>query len=283
MRTEIVDMTPEHAAELLRLNTHNRPLLRARVDDIKRWIIDGQWRLTHQGIAIVEPTKVIDDGQKRLTAIAEVGITVPLMVTWLDESVFDVIDITQPRSPRDTLALAGVTNATRLPAANRLIAHYRGPNRDAIMGGGSGPRLSNRDQLNMVEANPELEKWAWPTEQAAKLLGKRGVATALLAAIVVIDQDVDGLDDSKREFISRIGEPVMLHRDSPIMALRRWLVATLPTISSQRRSQTAMYATIRAWNAYVEGRALSRVQGASIERWGAPNVSTGPEDNTVDE
>lgn len=282
MRTEVITVTPEYAAELLRLNTHNRTITRSRVEDIKRWIRTGQWKLTHQGIAI-GPDGAIEDGQHRLIAISEGDSAVQLMVTWLDETVFDVIDTMRPRSPRDTLALAGVTNANRLPAAVRLVTHYRGDARDQIMGGGSGPRLSNRDQLDAVAANPEFEKWVRPCELAAKLVGRIGLTTPLLAAMVVIDQDVDGLDDSKREFISRIGEPVMLNRDSPIMALRRWFVASLDSVASQRRSQTAMYATIRAWNAYVEGRALHRVQGATIERYGAPTVSTGPNDNLAEE
>lgn len=96
--------------------------MESRVAVLVQAIQHGQWRLTHQGIAL-SAAGALQDGQHRLTAILRSGIPVQLQVSILEEDVFDVIDTGRARGPRDVLAIAGHAHAQRLPAAIRLVQH----------------------------------------------------------------------------------------------------------------------------------------------------------------
>ena len=272
LETSVETIDPDRAAAMLANNPANRPLVERRVATLVHAIQNGQWKLTHQGIAVTASGQLLD-GQHRLAAIARAGQAVPMLVAVLDEDVFDVIDTGRARGPRDALALAGVTHAQRLPAAMRLVRHYRGPSAGTMMTGGSAPAMTNRDFLTMAEQQGEFSQLAPTAERAAVSVGRRGLVTGVLAAMVVIQQDAPAVPDSRAEFWNRLADPVMLTENSPILALRRWLTVTVPT-ETRGRGQLTMYGTIRAWNAYVEGRPLGRIS-VQLERSGAPVISAG--------
>jgi len=86
MKIEIVDITPELAAEWLLKNTSNRPLRASTVAHYAGQMSRGKWQQTHQGICFDSHGNLID-GQHRLSAIVMAGVTVRIMVTWLDTDV----------------------------------------------------------------------------------------------------------------------------------------------------------------------------------------------------
>ena len=106
MYSKIITMTPEMAERFLQTNPRNRHIKREKVkkliDDIKH----GEWKLTHQGIAIDEDGKLID-GHHRLTAIVETGIPCEMMVTF-NAVESEKIDIGATRNDKDALYMAGI-------------------------------------------------------------------------------------------------------------------------------------------------------------------------------
>lgn len=107
MKAEIVNVTPQMAADWLSLNEDNRPLRRTVVDGLKAAFGRGEYLQTHQGIAFSTTGKLLD-GQHRLTAISELrdGLF-PMLVTWgVAENAFQVMDIGVKRSPADALRIA---------------------------------------------------------------------------------------------------------------------------------------------------------------------------------
>lgn len=80
MKTQILDVTPDMAKAWLVLNTNNRVVSESRVDMYANDMRDGNWKLTHQGVAI-SVDNVIGDGQHRLMAVVKSGATVPMLVT----------------------------------------------------------------------------------------------------------------------------------------------------------------------------------------------------------
>ncbi len=87
IQVTIMPVTPAQAAEWLRGNIKNRKLKKAHLKRLVRTLRAGnQWQLTHQGIALTAPdasgVRELLDGQHRLTAIVEAGVTVDLMVTF---------------------------------------------------------------------------------------------------------------------------------------------------------------------------------------------------------
>lgn len=271
MKFEVREIGPQEAEQLLSRNSRNRPVVQRRVDDLVAAISGGDWRLTHQGIAVLPDGQILD-GQHRLMAIVRSGKRVPIMVTQLDEDVFDVIDTGRARTPRDVLALAGIPWAQRIPSAVRLVEHYRSPQAHQIMGG-RNTRLSNHMVLVRAQQQPAYVKWAPVAERTSTSMGRRGLVTGLLAAMVVLEEDAKNSVDAREEFFNKMADPVLLTATSPILALRRWLTVTVAE-APRARAQIAMYGTIRAWNAYIEARPLGRIQ-VRLDRDGAPAVTRG--------
>jgi hypothetical protein len=103
--TTTVVVTPAMATAWLMKNTANRPLVMWRVNALKRAILAGEWRYTHQGIAF-DKNGVLQDGQHRLKAVAESGRPVEMLVTRnCDPEAFKVIDTGARRSIADSLAM----------------------------------------------------------------------------------------------------------------------------------------------------------------------------------
>ena len=96
METSVMIITPEMAESFLLFNNENRNLRKAHVEYFSKLIRQGEFQLTHQGLAftgnIVNPERLLD-GQHRLKAIVKAGKPVEMMVSWnCDEKLFHAID-----------------------------------------------------------------------------------------------------------------------------------------------------------------------------------------------
>lgn len=104
MRLVVERITPEQAAKMLQKNIEgNRKLRPSVVKALANDIKTGDWKVTHQGLAI-STSGVLLDGQHRLQAIIQSGVPADLAVIYgcPDES-FDVIDSGLSRSVADRL------------------------------------------------------------------------------------------------------------------------------------------------------------------------------------
>lgn len=103
MKISVMQITPDLAAEFLKRNTGNRTIRKTAVnqyaDDLRR----GNWKLTHQGVAI-SPSGRLLDGQHRLSAIVQAGIAAQMVVALdVDEGAYAVIDRGKPRRLTDAV------------------------------------------------------------------------------------------------------------------------------------------------------------------------------------
>ncbi len=101
--TELI--TPEVASAYLKLNTCNRKIKPAVFKHYAKQMAAGEWQYTHQGIAFSEDNQLID-GQHRLTAIIESGVSIPMLVTRnLNANSFKVVDSLALRTAADKFRL----------------------------------------------------------------------------------------------------------------------------------------------------------------------------------
>lgn len=125
MKTELRMLTPAKARELLKANTDNRTLRHLAVKELLTAWERGEWRVTHQGIAIAKSGRLLD-GQHRLHFIAELpeGTQVPINVsTDVEENAFEAIDQGIRRSMAD---IYGVSSD--LASVARFIARIANGN-----------------------------------------------------------------------------------------------------------------------------------------------------------
>lgn len=121
---ERVNITPELAEELLKLNTKNRP---KREKEIQFWaslINAGEWRYTHQGVA-VDVNGALQDGQHRLSGIVRAGVPVQMQISiGMPVENYAAIDNGLKRTFGDVVAGRGFGNHNRVGTAARLVILY---------------------------------------------------------------------------------------------------------------------------------------------------------------
>lgn len=130
MKTEpqvtIQYISPEVAKGYLANNRSNRPLSPMNVDRYARDILEGQWKVTHQGILIGKNGALID-GQHRLNAIIKANTGIKMQVTY-DDSISSPLEVPIDTGKKRTVNISlGVS--TTLAAAASFGLKICSPNR----------------------------------------------------------------------------------------------------------------------------------------------------------
>lgn len=109
MHVKIMDITPAIASRYLENNVGNRKTNKNTIDMLVRTIKAGGWKLTHQGIAFYEDHSIAD-GQHRLMAVAESGVTCTMTVTVglkKTKAVMMAVDCGRPRTVSEGIQMSG--------------------------------------------------------------------------------------------------------------------------------------------------------------------------------
>ena len=128
METKVITITPDMARDMLTRNMkHNRPALKNTVHGYARLMKNGNWNLTHQGIAFDEDGELID-GQHRLHAIIEANIPVRMNVTYnvhhAPGEVF-TIDMGRKRTYANVTMMSGIDDPVYRYAGTSVSAYIR--------------------------------------------------------------------------------------------------------------------------------------------------------------
>lgn len=139
-------ITPEYAEEILERNTEfNRNLSSNQVKDIRADLVEGHWMFNGSTLCF-DAEDYLLDGQHRMTAIAESGIAVRLLVVrGLDPDAMHVMGQDRPRSTSDLLRTSGrlLVNDTTVISIASLVSKL-------------DPNLRN-----VVRTRPRLADYAW--------------------------------------------------------------------------------------------------------------------------
>jgi hypothetical protein len=101
MKTQVQTVTPEIATHFLQKNQGNRDYRKSWVAHLSRIIKNGEWMVTHQGIALDKTGNLID-GQHRLLAIIDSGMPVQINVTYdAEANTYECIDLGVKRNLAD--------------------------------------------------------------------------------------------------------------------------------------------------------------------------------------
>ena len=232
---KIVQVTPQMATKWLEGNTHNRRLRQTRVDQYARDMRNGQWLVTHQGVAFT-PDGVLVDGQHRLWAVIESGCTVPMLVFHgLPVESQLVIDDHLGRNIIDSVVL---TNGDE-----RLTTLLAAVMRRAIKGlDGVWPRMTKPEIMAL------WEKWStwilavWAYFPASKA---RCTTSAVLAPLVRAHRS-PALRDDVKEFCEILySGQTHRKRDKVVVTLRDQLLTGIPPEEQYRKTETALDCFIR--------------------------------------
>lgn len=140
-------VTPESAKEMLKGNSTNRPLSSRLVKAYSRDMENGDFKTTHQGIALNSKGEVVD-GQHRLQAIIDAGVPIRLVVARYSEecTALDMpLDLQKRRHVSDILGMDRRTVETFYFMARELT-------------GEKGRRMET-EIMRMFELHPNVKHW----------------------------------------------------------------------------------------------------------------------------
>lgn len=267
-------VTPEMALEwLTEKNKRNRAIrptrLRQYVDDINR----DRWARTGETIKF-DPNGNLLDGQHRLQAIFDTGKAQLCLVAYdVPSSSFMHIDTGAVRQGGDVLSIAGYDSPKTLAAASRYACHLQRVDAGELGYASIGKiRMPNDQLLEWVGKHPDIAQ----TLSIANSSAARTVMSppSLFRALYWYLMQVDENDASA--FFEALGSGVGLVDGDPVLVLRNALVSER---SKAARANTRPYwyyaaVTIKAWNAFREGRPIKQLRfatgGVNRETWPKP-------------
>jgi len=239
--TSLVTITPQMATEFLEANTRNRPLSAAAVDKLATLMKEGRWEFNGDTITFSR-TGVLIDGQHRLAAIVQSGVSVKaLVVRGVDDRVFATKDLGKKRRGADILAILGAPNSATLAATLTLLdAYYEG-------------RITWTDYRLQPDYEALLRKYPYAQNLVDEVRKHcRFGFWSHMAAAYAICADVDYAN--AQEFFGALFAGTNLRRGSPAHVLREQI--SYSSKLSRNQGLKVMAWTLKAWNAMRSDRTL---------------------------
>ncbi len=246
--SEIVDVTPSMAAAMLKGNTENRNLRPAYVRQLAGAMQRGEWILNGEPIQIATNGLLLN-GQHRLTAVVESGVTVKMLVVrGLPVSTRRTMDMGTRRNLSDVLALHGKVDTTNLAAVLGLLHRYRTGVR-VDFASRTAPTVPQA--LQLLDEEPGVEHALTEGRRIYRISHLRVTVSALLFYLFEEADPGQG-----RKFLDAVCEPRLEPDGSPARALRSYLDRVRTEPNYQFSSVILLAMTIKAFNAWREGRAV---------------------------
>lgn len=249
MDIKVRTITPDLATQWLNDNVNNRSVRTKHVKRIAASIRSGDWKLT--GDPIRFSGKRLIDGQHRLLAIVEAGVSVESVVIFgLEDEVFDYIDQGAQRTARDIIGSHSIPYSTVLAPMIRLLAAYDK--------GQATLHLQGGDTLTSAE----IVKAITEEHIASAAFGKkyeicRVIAPSMLAAWHFLTAKLDH-SDAEGFWMSVCSADNKLREGAANASLLR---DRLLSHASQHKRMTVEHKftwAVRAWNAERYGVVLQR-------------------------
>jgi len=254
MQTQLVVMTPQWAAQILKTANHdNRPIRRAAVKRLAESIKDGMWQITHQGIAIDTNGK-LQDGQHRLSAIVEANQPVEiLLTTGTYPASYGVLDCGVGRTAADSLERIGTCkNSNRAAAGIKVYLLYkRHPQK--IWGNTDAPPQTTIVQF--YKENKNTVDWATEHGSSSSSTYRLLNPSALIAFLLLAAEDSETKEKAKI-FAKLLATPSMQPEDSPVFAYRRLLEGN--SLSKQNLQQRSLACIIKCFNYWANDFSLKQ-------------------------
>src|SRR5262245_5096001 len=254
----IMDISSAVAKSLLDRNTRNRRKSNPDVDDWSTEMAAGRWRETSQGIGIARDG-IIVDGQHRLYAIVDSGVTVSMIVVvGLDPEVFTVTDTGRRRTSADALGMVGETSTLQLAAITRACYEF-----DRLLGGARTPvrtRLHHDVLLAYRDGKEEPLREAVRFAQTVRTYGLPINKTAAGAAYFLIMRDGNDRPLAE-EFFEGLKTGVSLLATDPRYVLRRVVTNDANSGARVRAANRHLALILKAWALFANG------QGSRMLSW----------------
>lgn len=243
-------ITPKVAQRYLDSTVTNRAVTQMNVTKLASQMLNGEWVLTHQGIAFDEEGHLID-GRHRMLAIIESGVTVETMVTrGVPHEAFLAMDTGRPRGPADILSITtGVHNPTRVVATLKLVWCYENQ-RESKHWSGSNIALACPPPvlIEMFAKHPSVSEWV---KVGTSLRHDVPVNPSAASAVALLVAEKTGSDLLITDFIAGLKSGAALEIGDVRLLVRSYFFnKSLAKIRTTTREDMAVL--IKSWNFWID-------------------------------
>lgn len=243
-------VTPDRARELLGQNTHNRRLSKPKIREFARDMEAGRWNENTPDVVCVSSEGWLENGQHRLTAIIETGVSIWMLVAHdVPATAQNVIDSGKIRSFSDNLYLRGESNVSTVASACRWCWLYE---KGFVPGAGASYAPTKSELAEWLEANPGIrESTRYSRSLRTKFRLPESASAGIHYEISKIDpEEADGFFNALAADGHQPG--------SVILALQKWFIGRM----AQTGKVDIVYIsaiTIKAFNYWIAGKEVKQL------------------------
>jgi len=240
--SEWLDVTPELAFKLLEANTHNRPLVQSRVERYARDMRAGQWRVNGDAVRF-DINGILIDGQHRLWAVTESGVTLKMLVVrGLEPEAQDTIDQGKPRSIKEVFHLGGIENSRLV--APILLTIFR--------------VSTNKPHIYTPEvAKAMYDYWHDDVQWMASAVSRYTKRATVAAALTIAHRKTPSVTDL---FTGMVNSGTNLVQGQPAWLLREYIIAMLTRKRQSDVESMVVKKTLRALLAHLQKEKMANLQ-----------------------
>ena len=244
---QLVEITPEMAHDWLGFNTHNRPLRGRTVAAYAADMKNGDWQWNGESVKFAADG-VLLDGQHRLAAVAEAGVTVSMLVVrGLPGHTQDTVDGGVKRKFSDVLSLRGEKSAMGLAAVIRRVAVWESV---GTVAGRSNLAPTNAQMLQVLEKYPWLREL---NNSASLTAAKCDLPASIICFCMWLFTSCPDADEDITFFFQRLADFQGLEKGDAIYELRKTLESSR-SVRGERSEVFLTAITIKAWNSFRAGK-----------------------------
>lgn len=251
-----VTVTPELAADMLKRNTLNRPKKLQKIKLYAQSMREGRWPVTGSPLQFGKTGRLVD-GQNRLQAIIDSGITLRMLVVeGIDESTFDVIDSGAKRSSSDVLVMLGYEGwiAATGAAASTIAFNLKGGHMPFSY------QLSAQSVREFVEESPELMQ----SVEFLSELPRKGAPLPHAAAAALHYIMAKSSAAAADRYMQQLFVGNDMQAGDMVLKLRNHLMAreASGTVRNKNGRTQTIGAVIKVWNSQRAGRNIAHINNA---------------------
>lgn len=261
-----VVLTPAIAQALISRNEGNRKVTRQHVNMLADAMRRGEWRQTHEAIAVSKTGRLLD-GQHRAMAVIASGVSIETAVVFgLDDEAFAVINIGRNRSASDAMAMAGMKSVYVLGAIARACLNIERSKESDRPATYYKDKHSNTQILAWCERSPETQGAIVAYHHANTAFSP--ISSGYAAGLVLILKAGASVE-TVRQFNEIVASGVGLDtKGNPILRLRQIYANQAAGLRRVKSVEHAVLA-VKAWNAWRAGEEIGLLSVKSNERFPA--------------
>jgi hypothetical protein len=253
MQLSIMTISPEIAKAILEKNFSNRRVDKRRVDQYANDMIDGAWKTyTGEALKITKSNRFVD-GQHRLLAIIKANIPVEMMViSGVDDDVFDVLDSGKPRSSADVFFISEIKNSNNVSAMiNKYLILKSGKYSSNTA---ANDRSTNQEVLNVYLSNPDYYQLVLSYSYSWYHSFGKILSASIIGGYYLFFKDINENDAEK--FMGQLCTGADISNSS-ILMLRQKLINDRTSKISKMPMRLKHALIIKCWNYMRQNKKVS--------------------------